>query len=207
MPVTAVTHQEMSAKKDDIRLRSNSEFPSTKKTSIGSPRSQHIGSRKTAQTKSITHSYANVNFIKIPEAYKILAKPQTSHDEETDISMGDLRRNFPQKQAMKSQYMKQLKETAGSFKNSKSLFIKEPSLAHMNALSMAEKHNSQQMEKQIEQILSEHGFANSTTNQIVDKISHKVLNKKRKISNLSVTSPRNYETQQNFQKKLDVASV
>ena len=95
MPVTAVTHQEMSAKKDDIRLRSNSEFPSTKKTSIGSPRSQHIGSRKTAQTKSITHSYANVNFIKIPEAYKILAKPQTSHDEETDISMGDLRRNFP----------------------------------------------------------------------------------------------------------------
>ena len=48
MPVTAVTHQEMSAKKDDIRLRSNSEFPSTKKTSIGSPRSQHIGSRKTA---------------------------------------------------------------------------------------------------------------------------------------------------------------
>ena len=41
----------------------------------------------------------------------------------------------------------------------------------------------------------------------MEKISHKVLNKKRKISNLSVTSPKHYETQQNFQKKLDVASV
>ena len=64
---------------------------------------------------------------------------------------------------MKSQYMKQLKESRGVFQNSKSLFVKEPSIAHMNALTFAEKHNSLQMEKQIDQIVSEQEAANNSS--------------------------------------------
>lgn len=77
---------------DDIRLRSNSDFPNTDKTSLGSPRSQNVGSRKTTNQKTITHSYANVNFIKIPETYKILNKALTSTDAEANVSITDFKK-------------------------------------------------------------------------------------------------------------------
>ena len=48
----------------------------------------------------------------------------------------------------------------------------------MNALQLAEKHNSQEMEKEVERLLDEQGLMNQSSDQMVERISRKVVSKK-----------------------------
>ena len=118
----------------------------------------------------ITTSYANVDFLKIPEPYNLLkANKNPEPKSGTMISMDDLKPSLLLDTQVKSTFYKSGVLTNKVIPNSKKkLFSAQTSQAHMDALNCAEKHNLEMQELKMQKVVREAEMKNGESKNLIE---------------------------------------